>query len=117
MISYLSIHPVSYQSILVTILSSNNLIFKGTLIHVETDEAIAQMTPQIEEDEAVEETESKASVAASAAGSQTASAAGSSASVPPSEEKPKKKEKLIRNQFNFQDRGTQSGNPYGFIVC
>ena len=24
-------------------------------------------------------------------------------------EKPKKKEKLIKNQFNYQDRGTQSG--------
>jgi len=85
----------------------------GTLIHVETDEAIAQMNPQSEE-ENVEETESRASVAVSNAGSQAASAAGSSASVAQAEEKPaaKKKEKLIRNQFNYQDRGTQSGNHY-----
>ena len=84
---------------------------KGTLIHIETDEAIAQMNPQSEE-ETVEETDSKASVAVSNAGSQAASAAGSSASVAQAEEKPaaKKKEKLIRNQFNYQERGTQSGN-------
>ena len=71
------------------------------------------MNPQSEE-ENVEETESKASVAVSNAGSQAASAAGSSASVAQAEEKPaaKKKEKLIRNQFNYQDRGTQSGNHY-----
>merc|ERR1712137_1040562 len=69
----------------------------GTLIHVETDEAIAQMNPQSEE-ENVEETESRAS------------AAVSSASVAQAEEKPaaKKKEKVIRNQFNYPDRGTQS---------
>jgi dynein intermediate chain 1 len=67
------------------------------------------MNPQSEE-ENVEETESRASVAVSNAGSQAASAAGSSASVAQAEEKPaaKKKEKLIRNQFNYQDRGTQS---------
>ena len=28
------------------------------------------------------------------------------------DEKPKKKEKLIKNQFNYQDRGTQSGKPF-----
>merc|ERR1712147_378938 len=61
----------------------------GTLIHVETDEAIAQMRDQSEE-ENLEESESKA-----------ASATGSSASVAQTEEKPaaKKKEKLIKNQF------------------
>lgn len=81
----------------------------GTLIHVETDEAIAQMRDQSEE-ENLEESESKASVAGSNAGSQAASATGSSASVAQTEEKPaaKKKEKLIKNQFNYQDRGTQS---------
>lgn len=69
------------------------------------------MNPQSEE-ENLEEAESRASVAVSNAGSQAASAAGSSASVAQAEEKPaaKKKEKLIRNQFNYQDRGTQSGN-------
>ena len=71
------------------------------------------MNPQSEE-ETLEETESKASVAVSNAGSQAASEAGSSASVAQAEEKPaaKKKEKLIRNQFNYQDRGTQSGNHF-----
>merc|ERR1712168_1692442 len=78
----------------------------GTLIHVETDEAIAQLKGESEEE--AEESESKASVAVSAAGSQAASQAGSSASAVQVEEKPKKKEKLIRNQFNYQDRGTQS---------
>jgi len=68
------------------------------------------MKEQESEEENVEEAESKASVAVSNAGSQAASAAGSSASVAQAEEKPaaKKKEKLIRNQFNYQDRGTQS---------
>ena len=74
------------------------------------------MNPQSEE-ENLEEAESRASVAVSNAGSQAASAAGSSASVAQAEEKPaaKKKEKLIRNQFNYQDRGTQSGN-YSFVA-
>ena len=74
------------------------------------------MNPQSEE-ENLEEAESRASVAVSNAGSQAASAAGSSASVAQAEEKPaaKKKEKLIRNQFNYQDRGTQSGNHPHFL--
>ena len=42
-------------------------------------------------------------------GSQAADEAGSQVSDQPVDEKPKKKEKLIKNQFNYQDRGTQSG--------
>ena len=83
---------------------------KGTLIHVETDEAIAQMKPE-ETDEEPEESASKTStvVESSSQMSQANSQASGTAAVT-ADEKPKKKEKLIKNQFNYQDRGTQSGN-------
>ena len=48
-------------------------------------------------------------VAEDETGSQAADEAGSQVSEQPVDEKPKKKEKLIKNQFNYQDRGTQSG--------
>lgn len=91
---------------------------QGTLLHLESDEAHAQLNPVEEEIETVEESESQTgSVAGSTAGSQTASAAASNASVQAAEEKPKKKEKLIKNQFNYQDRGTQSGTIVSIIHC
>ena len=93
------------------------MYIQGTLLHLESDEAHAQLNPVEEEVETVEESESQISVAGSALGSQTASAAASNASVQAAEEKPKKKEKLIKNQFNYQDRGTQSGTTVCIIQC
>ena len=89
-----------------------NLFFQGTLIHLETDEAIAQMKP--EENTADNETEESASKTSEVAesGSQAASESAKNSQtsvVMVDSEKPKKKEKLIKNQFNYQDRGTQSG--------
>ena len=48
------------------------------------------------------ESDSQAAASESAQNSQTSV-------VMVDSEKPKKKEKLIKNQFNYQDRGTQSG--------
>lgn len=60
-----------------------------------------------------EESASKTSEVVAESGSQAAaseSAQNSQTSVVMVDsEKPKKKEKLIKNQFNYQDRGTQSG--------
>ena len=92
-----------------------NIFFQGTLIHLETDEAIAQMKPEdTAADNEPEESASKTSEVAAESGSQAAaseSAQNSQTSVVMmvDSEKPKKKEKLIKNQFNYQDRGTQSG--------
>ena len=88
-----------------------NLFFQGTLIHLETDEAIAQMKPEDTADNEPEESASKTSEAAES-GSQAASESAKNSQtsvVMVDSEKPKKKEKLIKNQFNYQDRGTQSG--------
>ena len=68
------------------------------------------MKPE-ETDEEPEESASKTStvVESSSQMSQANSQASGTAAVT-ADEKPKKKEKLIKNQFNYQDRGTQSGN-------
>ena len=68
-----------------------------------------------EENTADNETEESASKTSEVAesGSQAASEKNSQTSVVMVDsEKPKKKEKLIKNQFNYQDRGTQSGNKF-----
>ena len=86
------------------------VILKGTLIHVETDEAIAQMKPE-ETDEEPEESASKTSTVEESS-SQMSQANSKASGTVTADEKPKKKEKLIKNQFNYQDRGTQSGKPF-----
>ena len=69
------------------------------------------MKPE-ETDEEPEESASKTStvVESSSQMSQANSQASGANAVNAADEKPKKKEKLIKNQFNYQDRGTQSGN-------
>merc|ERR1712106_591790 len=82
----------------------------GTLIHLETDEAVAQMKPEETAENEPEESASKASeLVESSSQAALESAQNSQTSVAMVDsEKPKKKEKLIKNQFNYQDRGTQS---------
>ena len=70
------------------------------------------MKPE-ETDEEPEESASKTSTVVDSSNSQMSQAnsqASGGNAVNAADEKPKKKEKLIKNQFNYQDRGTQSGN-------
>ena len=83
------------------------------MLHLESEEAHAQLNPDAVYYEEEEKTESKASsIAGSQAGSKPPSVAGSNISVP---EHPRKenvvvrKEKKTWNQFNFQDRGSITG--------
>ena len=69
------------------------------------------MKPEDTADNEPEESASKTSEVAES-GSQAASESAQNSQtsvVMVDSEKPKKKEKLIKNQFNYQDRGTQSG--------